>query len=173
MSLYPEEFRKDAVALYRGAAGNRTYAAVAADLGITAESLRTWVHALHWMLQGHHSQRTAGQWRKTSIRITAPGDELATDYDGPDPELVPGLMAELVDWLNDGDTETHFLIRAAMAHLNLVKVHPWSDGNAACPAPCRLCWAPAAASWHPSSPRSRSGLECPATPGSTTRYCGK
>ncbi len=28
---------------YRAAAGKRTYAAVAADLGITAESLRTWV----------------------------------------------------------------------------------------------------------------------------------
>ncbi|MFF8035020.1 IS3 family transposase [Streptomyces sp. NPDC016626] len=42
-SPYPEEFRKDAVALYRAAAGERTYAAVAADLGITAESLRTWV----------------------------------------------------------------------------------------------------------------------------------
>lgn len=42
-SPYPEELRKDAVALYRAAAGKRTYAAVAADLGITAESLRTWV----------------------------------------------------------------------------------------------------------------------------------
>ncbi len=43
-SPYPEEFRKDAVTLYRAAAGKRTYAAVAADLGITAESLRRWVH---------------------------------------------------------------------------------------------------------------------------------
>lgn len=42
-SPYPEEFRKDAVALYRAAAGKRTYAAVAADLGVTAESLRTGV----------------------------------------------------------------------------------------------------------------------------------
>jgi len=42
-SPYPEEFRKDAVALYRAAAGKRTYAAVAAGLGITAQSLRTWV----------------------------------------------------------------------------------------------------------------------------------
>ncbi|MBW5423539.1 transposase [Streptomyces sp. BG9H] len=40
---YSEEFRKDAVALFRAASGKRTYAAVAADLGITAESLRTWV----------------------------------------------------------------------------------------------------------------------------------
>ena len=42
-SPYPEEFRKDVVALYLAVAGKRTYAAVAADLGITVESLRTWV----------------------------------------------------------------------------------------------------------------------------------
>ncbi|MFJ8429108.1 transposase [Streptomyces sp. NPDC094021] len=42
-SPYLEEFTKDAVPLYRAAAGKRTYSAVAADLGITAESLRTWV----------------------------------------------------------------------------------------------------------------------------------
>ncbi|GHB83370.1 hypothetical protein GCM10010306_092550 [Streptomyces umbrinus] len=34
----PEEFGKDAVALYPAAGGRRTYAA--ADLGVTAESLR-------------------------------------------------------------------------------------------------------------------------------------
>ncbi|WP_439673366.1 Fic family protein [Embleya sp. MST-111070] len=88
------------------------------------------LNALHWMLQGHHHPlKRAGQWRRTPIRITAPGDELATDYEGPDQELVPGLMGELVDWLNEGDLDDHVLIRAAMAHLNLVKIHPWSDGN--------------------------------------------
>ncbi|MGW3570219.1 Fic family protein [Streptomyces sp. NPDC000941] len=77
------------------------------------------LNSLHWMLQGHHHPRkTAGQWRKSAIRITAPGDEFATDYEGPDHELVPGLMSELVDWLNEGDLDHHVLIRAAMAHLN-------------------------------------------------------
>ena len=42
-SPYPEEFRDDAVALYRVAAGRRTYAAVAADVGVTGETLRSWV----------------------------------------------------------------------------------------------------------------------------------
>ena len=42
-SLHTEEFRKDAIALYRAADGKRTYAAVAADLGISGETLRTWV----------------------------------------------------------------------------------------------------------------------------------
>ncbi|MFE9686225.1 hypothetical protein [Streptomyces sp. NPDC006285] len=37
------EFWKYAVALYRASDGERTYAAVAADLGITGETLRTWV----------------------------------------------------------------------------------------------------------------------------------
>lgn len=42
-SPYPEEFRNDAVALYRAAGGKRTYAAVAADVGVTGETLRSWV----------------------------------------------------------------------------------------------------------------------------------
>lgn len=42
-SLYTEEFRKDAVALYRAADGKRTYADVAADVGVSGETLRTWV----------------------------------------------------------------------------------------------------------------------------------
>lgn len=42
-SQYTEEFRRDAVALYRAGGGTRTYAAVASDLGISGETLRTWV----------------------------------------------------------------------------------------------------------------------------------
>jgi transposase len=42
-SPYPEEFRNDAVALFRAAAGRRTYAAVASDVGVTGETLRSWV----------------------------------------------------------------------------------------------------------------------------------
>ncbi|AWZ15540.1 hypothetical protein DRB96_28435 [Streptomyces sp. ICC1] len=42
-SPYPEEFRNDAVALWRAAVGRRTYSAVAADVGVTGETLRSWV----------------------------------------------------------------------------------------------------------------------------------
>ncbi|MFJ8158899.1 transposase [Streptomyces sp. NPDC094468] len=42
-SPYPEEFMADAVALYRAAGGKRAYAAVAADVGVTGETLRSWV----------------------------------------------------------------------------------------------------------------------------------
>ncbi|MFI5982471.1 IS3 family transposase [Streptomyces sp. NPDC051555] len=42
-SPYPEEFRNDAVALYRAAGGQRTYSSVAADVGVSGETLRSWV----------------------------------------------------------------------------------------------------------------------------------
>jgi Fic family protein len=38
-------------------------------------------------------------------------------------------MTELVDWLNLGEESTHPLVKAAMAHLHLVSIHPWCDGN--------------------------------------------
>ncbi|MEU8577374.1 Fic family protein [Streptomyces asoensis] len=88
------------------------------------------LNALHWMLQGHHHpHRPAGRWRRKAIFITAVGDPHATEYEGPHEDDVPGLMAELIDWLNQGDLQADPLVRAAMAHLNLVKIHPWTDGN--------------------------------------------
>ena len=38
-------------------------------------------------------------------------------------------MAELVDWLQEGDLDAPAVVRAAMAHLNLVLIHPFRDGN--------------------------------------------
>jgi Fic family protein len=89
------------------------------------------LNALHWMLQGHHhtQARPAGQWRNIPIFISAAGDPHSVEYEGPHEHEVPGLMGELVSWLNEGDLTTDPLIRAAMAHFNLVKIHPWVDGN--------------------------------------------
>ncbi|MET9895096.1 Fic family protein [Streptomyces sp. NPDC006465] len=88
------------------------------------------LNGLHWMLQGHrHSiRRPAGQWRKGPVYVTDARDPSIAAYTAPDARLVPDLMQELVDWLNEND-ETHALVRAAMAHLHLVSIHPWADGN--------------------------------------------
>jgi Fic family protein len=88
------------------------------------------LNALHWMLQGHrHSQRKpAGQWRHGPVYVTDARDPSIAAYTAPAAEEVPGLTAELVDWLNAADA-TPPLIRAAMAHLHLVSIHPWADGN--------------------------------------------
>jgi transposase len=73
-SPYPEEFRKDAVALYRAAAGRRTYAAVAADLGVTAESLRTWVRKDEAQAAPEHSG-TGGGTVEELVRLRAENDQ--------------------------------------------------------------------------------------------------
>jgi Fic family protein len=88
------------------------------------------LNALHWMLQGHRHtrQKPAGQWRKRAVYVTDPRDPGVAAYTAPDAKDVPGLIAELTAWLNAED-DTHPLVRAAMAHLHLVSIHPWPDGN--------------------------------------------
>jgi Fic family protein len=38
-------------------------------------------------------------------------------------------MAEVTSWLRSGDLDAHLAVRAAMAHLHIVSVHPFEDGN--------------------------------------------
>jgi Fic family protein len=77
-----------------------------------------------------YSQRdhSPGLWRTTPIHVTSP-DGGAPAYAGPDQHDVPALMGEVVDWLEHGDLDAHVAVRAAMAHLHTVTVHPFGDGN--------------------------------------------
>jgi len=68
-----------------------------------------------------------GRWREGPIGVTASDGSL--EFRGPDPEQVPGLMAEVVAWLEDGDLDAPVVVRAAMAHLHVTSVHPFRDGN--------------------------------------------
>ncbi len=88
------------------------------------------LNALHWMLQGHRHSRSkpAGQWRKGPVYVTDARDPSIAAYTAPDAGEVPALMTEFVDWL-ETPSETHCLVRAAMANLHLVSIHPWADGN--------------------------------------------
>jgi Fic family protein len=88
------------------------------------------LNALHWMLQGHRHapRRPAGQWRRGPVYVTDARDPSIAAYTAPEATLVPSLMGELVAWLEEPDG-THPLVLAAMAHLHLVSIHPWSDGN--------------------------------------------
>ncbi|MFD5624498.1 Fic family protein [Streptomyces yangpuensis] len=87
------------------------------------------INAIHYMIQEHHPEKRPGRLRKGPVYITSPDDSTVFDYTGPHEDLVPGLMKELADWLNEGDLDAPVPVRASMAHLNLVKIHPWADGN--------------------------------------------
>lgn len=87
------------------------------------------LRSLHFMMLQHDLAKHPGNWRPGTVyvRQEPTGDVV---YEGPDVEKVPGLVAELIDFLNcDDDDCGHVLIKGAMAHLNLVLIHPFSDGN--------------------------------------------
>ncbi|HEX6665527.1 MAG TPA: Fic family protein [Solirubrobacterales bacterium] len=76
-----------------------------------------------------HFQRDQGpgNWRQGPIGVT--GKDGSLEYRAPEAKQVPKLMAEAVRWLAKGDLDAHVVIRAAMAHLHVTSVHPFSDGN--------------------------------------------
>jgi Fic family protein len=88
----------------------------------------TLLRSLHFMMTGYDLRRRPGRWRTGPIyvRNDATGE---TVYEGPEADDVPGLVGELVTDLNRNDGGAPVILRAAMAHLNLVMIHPYSDGN--------------------------------------------
>ncbi len=83
--------------------------------------------SLHFMMTNYDLALRPGRWRAGSIFVhNEESDEMV--YEGADIELVPGLMGELVASLNEVDG-CPVLVRAGMAHLNLVMIHPFRDGN--------------------------------------------
>ena len=83
--------------------------------------------SLHYMMVGWNLSKNPGRWRPGSIfvRDDATGELV---YEGPAADQVQDLMAELVGELNE-TTGPHVIVQAAMAHLDLVMIHPFSDGN--------------------------------------------
>ena len=51
------------------------------------------------------------------------------NYIPPDAYKVPGLIDELLDWLNNSTDEMYPVIIAGILHYELVRIHPFVDGN--------------------------------------------
>lgn len=85
------------------------------------------IRSLHFMLLSHDLSKDPGRYRQGPVYV---GNEATgrLAYVAPEhhrvPDLVNALMAELEN------TQSHDpLVRGAMAHLNLVMIHPFRDGN--------------------------------------------
>ena len=84
------------------------------------------LRSMHFMLLEHELMKTPGRYRTGPVYV----HDGSTDrhvYEGPDAGDVPLLMQGLVGSLSERSAEP--LVRAAMAHLNLVMIHPFRDGN--------------------------------------------
>ncbi len=81
---------------------------------------------LHFMMTHYALVNRPGRWRAGPIYVR---DEETGEivYEGADIDDVARLVTETTDYLNQSTEDP--IVRAAMAHLNLVMIHPFRDGN--------------------------------------------
>ncbi len=86
------------------------------------------IRSLHFMMQHYDPGKNPGKWRPGPIfvRNEHTGERV---YEGPDAALVNDLAFELMSFLNKPPAGIHPIVLGAMSHLNLVMIHPFSDGN--------------------------------------------
>ena len=92
------------------------------ELTYTSQVLKS----MHFMMTSYDLASRPGRWRAGAVYVRNDETEEIV-YEGPDIDLVPALMRDLAEELN-GACQNR-LIQAAMAHLNLVMIHPFRDGN--------------------------------------------
>jgi Fic family protein len=121
-TLTADEETRLALSGYRDA---MTYALqVAQDRAATVDE--GLLKSLHFMMLKHRLDQDPGRWRPGEIYVVreSTGERV---YEGPPFDQVPELVADSITELEA--SEAPVLVRAAMAHLNLVMVHPFRDGN--------------------------------------------
>ena len=85
------------------------------------------VLAVHFMISQHDLNANPGNYRRgwVGVRNLETGEIV---HEGVDREFLNPLMNELVAYMNGGD-DASVVVKAAMTHLNLTLLHPFSDGN--------------------------------------------
>lgn len=85
------------------------------------------IRSLHFLMTEYDLDSSPGLWRPGPIwvRNDSTGDGV---YEAPDSQEVPKLIKELVSELSKNQ-DSPAVVRASMAHLNLVMIHPFRDGN--------------------------------------------
>ena len=99
-------------------------AALALSGSLTGDAILRMHEAL---LSGHHPE-IAGRWRTEPVWIG--GSSLgphAAAFVPPRPERVPGLIDDLVAYIDRDDVPV--LVRTAVAHAQFETIHPFPDGN--------------------------------------------
>ena len=87
----------------------------------------TELRAMHYMMLSHDLSKSPGRYRKGPIYVHDERNDKVV-YEGPDAAEVPALMEALAASLHTGHSSDP-VVRSAMAHLNLVMIHPFRDGN--------------------------------------------
>lgn len=109
----------------RGAAGLESSTSSAPPVPVDLSTLRS----LHFMMIRHDLGHNPGQLRPGAIWVAdADGESV---YDAPERHVIEALLGEYFEQCAGlfADDAVPTMVAAAMAHLNLVLIHPFSDGN--------------------------------------------
>ena len=102
------------------------------DLALTPERLLGWHAALFPTGYSGMVQIRAGRWRDDSSGpmqvVAGPVGRQKVHFEAPPAHLLDAQMSDLLLWFNV-DQKDDPLIRAGLAHLWLVTIHPFDDGN--------------------------------------------
>lgn len=98
---------------------------------LTADRLFGWHAALFPTGRSGMYKITVADWRKDTtgpmqVVSGAMGKE-KVHFQAPDSDLVEKEMTQFIDWFNNNKTD--LVIKAAIAHLWFVTIHPFEDGN--------------------------------------------
>lgn len=102
---------------------------------LTDERLFGWHAALFPLGYSGPYKITVASWRQSSDAMQVVSGAMGhykVHFEAPPSEDVPEMMKEFLDWLN-GCNSVDPLVKAAVAHLWFVTIHPFDDGNG------RLC----------------------------------
>ena len=73
---------------------------------------------------------TARAWRTSPMHVVSgPFGKQNVHYEAPHPEMLDDAMALFFQWWEESAKTMDGIIRAALAHLYFVTVHPFDDGN--------------------------------------------
>lgn len=87
-----------------------------------------YIRSLHFMMLQYDLSKNPGNWRPGPIWVREEEKGIEV-YEAPPAKLIPELIQELISYLQSEQDNNHILVKAAMAHFNLVMIHPFSDGN--------------------------------------------
>jgi Fic family protein len=102
------------------------------DQPLTDERLFTWHASLFPTGESGVNRINVGVWRDDRVSpmqvVSGPAGRERVHFEAPAASRLPDEMSRFLDWFNTDDT-TEPVLKAALAHLWFVTIHPFDDGN--------------------------------------------
>ena len=99
------------------------------DKVITEDRLFGWHAALFPTGRSGMHKIEVAKWRSGAMQVVSGGmGREVVHYEAPKAELLNSEMKQFVDWYNN-EQELESLLKAAIAHLWFITIHPFDDGN--------------------------------------------